>query len=384
MGGRVWRALAVAMIGAVLAGCGAGSSSEPAGLRFERVDLPPGDQLEEISAAGDDLLVGIRRDGQPTAPGLLRLTQDGAINPVPLTAATPYGRSAHWYSITSDGRRILGIGGDRGGAHSNVRWSIWSGAAEGVAEHSQAFSTFGGWGAGDLVDAVLTPTAPALVGSWQSAFAGLDVAVWTAQGETWTRQSSAGSPLESTRTALEFAAAATRDGNGVLIAGWQLGLGPGGGQAPVVWRATAGTSGWTRTTLPDGGTIGAAVAARCWDSPLTLEGCGVSGRVDGALALWRLTGDTWTRVRGTPPVAVGENERLAAPLAIDARLAQFVTVDGQVRLVSTDGTASTVRPIVGPTGTVSSAVTAGKWTYLRAGADPNSQQLWRAETSTLH
>jgi hypothetical protein len=67
---------------------------------------------------------------------------------------------------------------------------VWSGSDTGVHEQPQAFSTFSGLGAGDLVDAVLTPAGAALVGSWQSADAGLDIAVWTAEGDTWSRNDS--------------------------------------------------------------------------------------------------------------------------------------------------------------------------------------------------
>jgi hypothetical protein len=54
--------------------------------------------------------------------GLLRLGAVGSpVTEAPLPPETGYGRTASWYSLTSDDRRILAIGDDRGGAHGNVQ-----------------------------------------------------------------------------------------------------------------------------------------------------------------------------------------------------------------------------------------------------------------------
>ena len=90
------------------------------------------------------------------------------------------------------------VGGAPAGAHSNTRWSTWRGDASGVRELPQPFATFGGWGAGALVSLVQTPSAPVIVGSWESGGAGLDIAVWHPRGERWVRASSAGTALAST------------------------------------------------------------------------------------------------------------------------------------------------------------------------------------------
>ena len=359
-------------------GCVGGANAAP--IRFEKVALPPGAQPEVLAAVGDAVLIGVRRDSDTTRPGLERLGRDGTITDVPVTAATPYGHTASWYSLTSDGDHVLGIGGDRGGAHGNVRWSVWSGSGRGIAEHAQAFSTFGGWGAGDLVDAVLTPIGPALVGSWQSAGAGLDVAVWQASGDTWSRRGSTGTPLESTASALGFPIAATGVDQGILVVGWQFAAGVGGaGQAPVAWRSAAGTDGWTRTPLPGGGSSGAAMAARCPDATT----CLVAGRVDGELALWRLVDGGWSRVAGVPVIPVGENDRLPAPLPAAAGVVQLVSDAGQVTIVDIAAGKGTMRPAEGPSGAVVSAVEAGGSVYLLAGPSPDALSLWRADAAAL-
>ncbi|MBA3905569.1 MAG: hypothetical protein H0X35_02625, partial [Pseudonocardiales bacterium] len=287
-----------------------------------------------------------------------------------------YGRTASWYSLVSDGTHVLGIGGDRGGAHGNVRWSIWTGTSTGVAEHVQAFSTFGGWGAGDLIDGVLTPTGSAVVGSWQSDDAGLDVAVWTPQGDTWVRRSSTGTPLQSTRATVTFATSATAFEQGVMVAGWQFGTGRGGGQEPVVWQSGPDAAGWSKTVLPDAGAAGTAVSVRCAGAS-----CAVAGRVDGVLALWRLTDRKWSRVAGLPPIPVGDSDRLAAPLDPGGLSAQIVSDQGRVEII-TAGEPTSVRTAAGPTGTVIAAAEVGPSVYVIAG-DPAAPQLWRTDAASL-
>jgi hypothetical protein len=375
--------LLTAALTLVLAGCGHIGPSDPAPagsmVPFTAVESPAGSAPVALSVAGDAVLVGMRRDSQPLVPGLSRRGLDGTVTDVPVRAATPYGGLAVWRSIASDGDRVVAVGGERGGAHGHVRWSVWSGSAAGLAEQRQGFSTFGGYEAGDLVDVVLTPAGPVLVGAWASATLGFDVAVWTVSGDTWTRQSSAGTALESTQKAQGFPMAATALGQGVLVAGWQLALGTGGGQQPVVWRSDSGATGWTRTVLPEAGKAGTAVAARCQD-PV----CGVAGRVDGSLAVWRSDGGAWSRLGGLPPVAVGDKDRLVAPIQVDGRTVQVMSDGGQVKIASSDGNTWTVRPAAGPSGTATAAVAAGDTLYLLAGPDDKTQTLWRADLASIH
>lgn len=364
-------------------GCaGATTPAAPAEVVFAPVALPAGAVPEVLAAAGDQLLIGARLPGSATQPGLtqpelLRRTPDGTLTEIPVRAATPYGRSAYWYSLVGDGNRVLGIGGDRGGAHGNVRWSVWTGSSAGVAEHEQGFSTFGGWGAGDLIDGVLTPAGSAIVGSWQSDDAGLDVAVWTPEGDTWVRRSSTGTPLQSTRASVAFATGATGFGQGVMVAGWQVATGAGSGQAPVVWQSGPGAAGWTKSVLPDAGKAGTASAVRC-----TASSCAVAGRVDGVLALWRLVGGQWSRVPGLPAIPVGDSDRLAAPLDPDGQPTLIVSDQGKVEIVAVGETPASVRVAAGLTGTVTAAVEVDGSVYIVAG-DPAAPQLWRADAAAL-
>ena len=349
-----------AIVAAVLLLAACGSAAEPA-VPAVRIELPAGTEAQVLAVAGGSVLVGVRRDGRP---GLLRRVPDGTVE-LPARPSTPYGASANWYALTGDGERVLGIGGENGGAHGNVRWSVWTGLPQsGVAEHTQAFSTFGGWGAGDLVGAVFAPAGPVLIGSWQSAAAGSDIAVWTATGDDWNRRSSAGTALANTRTTQNFAQAATRAPGGVLVVGWQAGT---AGQAPVVWRGDGAQ--WVATPLPDGGKIGIALAASC-----DAARCVAAGRVDGQLALWRLADDRWSRISGLPPIAVGDRDPLAAPLLVGDRIVQ-VAADG-ARLVAIEVAASRIdlQPLAMGAGPVRAAVALGSDAYVVAGAPAG---LWQ-------
>jgi hypothetical protein len=224
---------------------------------------------------------------------------------------------------------------------------------------------------------VLTAGGPVLVGSWRSAGAGLDVAVWSPEGDTWIRRDSTGTPLASTRDALGFPLDATALQQGLLVVGWQL-AGGGGGPAPVVWHSASAYEPWTRTPLPDAGASGAATAARCAEAT-----CAVSGRVDGALALWRLVEGRWSRVAGVPRVVVGERGPLPAPLDPAGPLVQVVSDGEQITILHVDGAGSVQRPVVGPAGVAVAAVESGGSLYVLAGPSPEDLDLWRADTSAL-
>ncbi len=329
----------------VLTGCA--DSGDDGGVAFTAIDLTA--TPEALAPHGDALLVGTRPTDHPE---LVTRAKDGAITNLRLTPSTPYGKEAHWYSLASDGHSVFGVGGERGGAHGNVRWSAWTGDNRQIAEKTQAFSTFGGYGAGELIDVVATRNGPLIIGSWQSEKAGLDIATWTSSGDTWNRQSSTGTLLESSQELLRFPLAATSTPNGgALVVGWQIGKGV---VSAAVWEFDG--SAWTTSTLPDGD---AALAASCWDGT-----CHVVGRGKGKLAWWK--GPNWTKVT-TPDVPVGDRDDLAPPVPVDGVPTLLIDHDG-VKLVSEKDE----RPANGPTGKVSDAATAGGQVFVIAG-----DRLWK-------
>ena len=132
----------------VLTGCSSGGADNAVG--FTAVDLTA--TPEALATHNDLLVIGTRPVDHPE---LVTRSSDGRVSNSRLTPATPYGKEAHWYGITSDGTTITGVGGERGGAHGNVRWSAWTGDTRAITEKPQAFSTFGGYGAGELIGANL-------------------------------------------------------------------------------------------------------------------------------------------------------------------------------------------------------------------------------------
>ncbi|WP_089951191.1 hypothetical protein [Lentzea xinjiangensis] len=329
----------------VLAGCSSGGGNDSAG--FTAVDLTA--TPEALAAHGDVLVIGTRPADHPEV--VLRAA-DGTLTNARLTPATPYGREAHWYGISSDGATITGVGGERGGAHGNVRWSAWTGDTRQIVEKPQGFSTFGGYGAGELIGPVRTKQGPLIIGTWQSAKAGLDIAVWTYAADTWSRQPSGGTVLESSPELLRFPLAVTPDGDGALVVGWQI---ASGAVSAAVWRFDGTT--WTTATLPDGD---AALAARCWDGT-----CHVVGRSKGKLAWW--TGPGWKKLT-TPDVPVSDDQPLTAPVPLHGTPTLFVD-HGGVRLVSEKDE----RPADGPSGEVVAVEKAGDGVFVVAGG-----RLWRA------
>ncbi|HEX6359188.1 hypothetical protein [Actinophytocola sp.] len=340
----------------LLAGCGAEASAK---APFTAVVLPSGAVPVRIAAAGDVLYVAVSKDGKP---GMLRY-EKGRATEISLTPATPYGRMAEWQSLAADGTEIVAVGSKTGGAHGNPRWSLWRTKGTGLAEQPQKFSAFGGYGAGSLVDVVLPTTGPLLVGVWQSATTGSDVAVWTTDGTLWNRQSSAGTPLESTQDSLKFPLGATAHGADALIAGWQFAEGR---QQPVVWTLRDGVA--TLTPLPDAGKNGMAITVSCTDT------CAVAGRVDGSLAIWRQSGNAWRRVSDVPDVPVGDHERPVPPVG-DTLVYSDRSV---VRVATLGGDASDA---AGPTGVVTAITRVHDTTYVLAGPDKDNQTLWRAGPS---
>jgi len=332
----------------VLAGCSAGADDN--GIGFTAVDLIA--KPEALSTHGDALLIGTRPADHPE---LVTRSKDGTLTNVRLTPGTPYGKVAHWYSLSSDGATITGLGGERGGAHGNVRWSAWTGDTGQIVEKPQAFSTFGGYGAGELLAVARTAQGPLIIGTWESAKAGLDIAVWTYAADTWSRQPSAGTVLESSQELLRFPIAATPSGDGVLVAGWQIAKGT---VSAAVWRFDG--KAWTTAALPDGD---AALAARCWDGT-----CHVVGRGKGKLVWWKSGPEMaeWTKVT-TPDVPVGDDADLAAPISVNGTPTLFIDHNGVQAVSEKD-----VRPAVGPTGEVVAVEKAGDQVFVIAG-----DRLWR-------
>ena len=100
-------------------------------VTWTKVDLAAGDEPVRLMPMGDRLVVGVRHPGARPVPRLLVRSADGTLTPVPLTPKSPYAYEAVWLSMATDGSQLVAIGGAPGGAHSNTRWTVWTGTTAG-------------------------------------------------------------------------------------------------------------------------------------------------------------------------------------------------------------------------------------------------------------
>src|SRR5262249_44188315 len=112
-------------------------------VTWTRVDLAAGEQPVRLMPMGGRVVVGGPAPRAPPGPRLVTRSADGTLTPVPLTPKSPYAYEAVWLSMATDGSRLVAIGGAPGGAHSNTRWTVWTGTTAGLVEQPQGFNTFG-------------------------------------------------------------------------------------------------------------------------------------------------------------------------------------------------------------------------------------------------
>jgi hypothetical protein len=343
-------------------------------MSWSVVPLPTGVEPRTLTAMGGRLLVGGQGAGTRPQPHMLTVDSAGKATKVPLRPRSGYAFEARWQSVATDGTRVIAIGHANGGAHSNSRWTTWSGSTAGVTEVPQSFYAFGGYGAGELVDVVLTSAGKALVGTWNGAKAGLDGAIWLSSGSTWIRQDPAGTALESTPELLVGPRSAAADARGILVAGSALHLKAGSvAQRAALWRSATLSSGWRRLDLPQAGRSSEAVSASC-DG----DHCFIAGRVDGRLAMWDLSGDTATRLAGVPAIQVGDNQPLPVPLTIDGHLVQLAFAHRNVVTLVREGSAWSVSN--GPDGAPISAALVGAHLYVTVMDGPGTRvTLWQTD-----
>jgi hypothetical protein len=348
-------------------------AESPPALQWTAVDLPESMNPRSLAISGPDLLIGGRSSVGGDHPVLAAVAGDGAARPVPLKPNSPYAKVADLVSLDANGTEVVALGAAHGGAHSNFRWTVWQGTAEGLVEYPQTFETFGGTSAGALADIVLTADGPVIVGTWSPASGkGLDAAVWLPRGDRWVRQPSAGTPLANTDRVQVGPRSAAADGRAALITGSLITLGNGLQQTAAVWTWPSRSGEWSVTRLPDAGKRSEALAARC------LQLCWVSGYVDGQVALWQAG-------TGEQPV----RESLPGGLPVEGGTQTLLTPDGRPGVVFSKGARSTlaVKSATGwstfaaPDGTVRDATAVGDQVYLIVGADPLATRLWSVQLS---
>ncbi|MFI5708720.1 hypothetical protein [Kribbella sp. NPDC051620] len=363
----------VSALSLAVAGCSSeDKAAPPQAVVWAQVELPA--EPVVLTGHGDELLIGLRDRSAKVVPRLLLQQADGSRQEIKVEAKSPYALLATWQSVAYDGQRLLALGGASGGAHSNTRWTVWTGSGKTLTEYPQEFNTFGGQNAGGLYSAIITPAGEALAGTWGSANTGLDGAIWLPQGTSkWVRQSSAKTPLESVKTLLLSPSYGTAAGDGILLVGSQVRLDSKVKQETAVWRSAKVDQGWSRIELPELGDRSQGNTATCTSA----TACTISGFVDGKLAIWQVDGDQGKRLPNVPPIAVGDKDKLPPPVVADRRIYQLIAEGNKVKVVSGHDGSWTVQESTGPEGVVNDAALIGKTLYLLAGPADKPASLWK-------
>lgn len=347
------------------------SPSDRAGPAWRTVALPAEVAPVTLASDGTAVVVGARAPGRPS-PRLFVGTSPAGLRRVSLTPRSPYAFEARWFQVVTREGRIDAIGGARGGAHGNYRWTTWTGDAQGVTEQEQPFGVFGSYGAGDLAGIAYAGASPVILGAWQGGRTGLDIAVWTRTGERWARQDSAGTALASTPDALVSASAIAPRGTGLLLSGSVTRLAPGSVRVdPVVWTAATGTGPWSRIDLPrpPGDAPTEAHAATC-----TPRRCLVAGSRGGRLAVWELADGSARLLDGIPEVRLPENASVPAPVSNgDDEVVVVPSARGST-LVHRAGLSWSTSP--GPDGTPVSVVLLGRDLWVVTTDPDETGTLW--------
>jgi hypothetical protein len=128
------------------------------------------------------------------------------------------------------------------------------------------------------------------VGAWSVDAGATGIALWRHRAPIWMREASPPVFVGSPPIVTESALAATALGATTVIVGLQTQL-VGGAvhQRAQFWRSDGGP--WSRIDLDASDADSAATDVSC-----TPADCLVVGRLDGALAAWRITGDQADRI----------------------------------------------------------------------------------------
>lgn len=352
------------MVLGLLVGCVQAPQANP---RVAWTDVTPAGVLPaSLAVAGTGLLV-TGSDSSGERPAVVRA--DGTA--VPLEPTEPYAASADIVAASPAGGRLYLLGGRSGGAHGNVRWTVWDGALSGpVTSHEQEFFTFGGHDAGPLLGVVVVGTTPIIVGS-RGADTGPMAALYGVTGVVWKQLDTPAALQSGTDGILGFTAvAASRDR--VVIVGDVVRPGSSGAvQTPALFYGTVGGA-WHRVDLPapELTTPGLrhATGVACDD-----DACWVAGW-SGRPVAWRVSLDD-ASVQTTPDLD-GTAPADTDPVAV-------VTLVGGRPLVMANASSPTASVLCGhrwvtfpaPTA-VTAAAAIGADAYLVAGTTP---RLWQAQ-----
>jgi hypothetical protein len=361
---------------------GSCSSAEPPAptetvreLSWNRIALPESVAASSLAAASEALLVGGRASSGRGHPVLFNLDASGNIRPVPLHPTSPYAKIADLVSVAAHGTEVVALGAKHGGAHANIRWTVWAGSTQRLDEYPQTFETFGGTDAGGLLDIVVTSDGPVIAGTWAAREGGLDAAVWLPRGPRWLRQDSDGTTLANTPQIQVNPRAASAAGSAVILPGSVITFNDGVEQRAAIWTWPTRSSAWTLEQLPDAGTHSEALSSRC------AQTCWASGHADGRVSLWSFdparAAGTVTRDSTLPSLEIDTDGPGPRTVISGDRPGVLFSHAGSTRLVVSDGQNSW-QTFTAPAGSVLDATTVGDRLYAIIGSD-DGVGLWTTD-----
>jgi hypothetical protein len=301
-----WTAAAIAAAMLAAAGCTVSAGATPA---WQRVAPPPNVRAASLASGGDTVLLGGQAEGHPV---LLRIDGLKTGATVALDPREPPAADADLISVTIDGDYLFAIGRWFGGAHSNPRLTMWDGtiSTNVLTSRPQAFFTFGGHDAGNLLGIEVIAGRPVIFGL-RSETTGIEGVVWTRSGKTWTKHVHLDPTLVSSPDRVVSFTALDRLGDHLVVVGDEVSLAGGLTQRPSIWVGSPDGP-WTQALLqlpadlpPVAGQLSRATSVACADG----AGCWVAGWVRGRPVVWgidigidgSITPRQPTVLFGTPP-----------------------------------------------------------------------------------
>ena len=309
-----WTAAAIAAAMLAAAGCTVSAGATPA---WQRVVLPPNVRAASLASGGDTVLLGGQAEGHPV---LLRIDGLKTGATVALDPREPPAADADLISVTIDGDDLFAIGRWFGGAHSNPRLTMWDGtiSTNVLTSRPQAFFTFGGHDAGNLLGIEVIAGRPVIFGL-RSETTGIEGVVWTRSGKTWTKHVHLDPTLVSSPDRVVSFTALDRLGDHLVVVGDEVGLAGGLTQQPSIWVGSPDGP-WTQALLqlpadlpPVAGQLSRATSVACADG----AGCWVAGWVRGRPVVWGIDiGIDGSITPRQPTILVGTPPSGADPIAL--------------------------------------------------------------------
>jgi hypothetical protein len=372
----LWAALLMMIMVASCSDAGPPAPPETAReLSWSRIALPESVAASSLAPASEVLLVAGRASSGRGHPALFAVDASGNTHAVALHPNSPYAKVADLVSVAAHGTEVVALGGKHGGAHANVRWTVWTGSRQGLDEYPQPFETFGGQSAGGLLGIVIASDGPVIAGTWAANEGGLNAAVWLPTGRRWLRQESDGTALANTQQIQVNPRAASAAGPAVILSGSVITFGDGVEQRAALWTWPTRSSAWMLQQLPDAGIHSEALSSRC------VQTCWVSGHADGRLALWSFdlahVAESATRDSTLPSMEINTDGPGPRTVISGGQPGILFSHAGSTRLLVSDGH-NGWQIFTAPAGSVLDATTVGDRLYAIIRTD-DTAGLWTAD-----